>query len=137
MHKKHIFLFENFLFSCTLEGIREKPNYKDVIAKPILRYSGVFEHSDLYVTCQIYANNQELCMPIKTSYKFIEKQYCWDEWLTLPLRISDLPKNSLLTITAWDLYTSDQDIPVAGSTIPLFDKYGYVCTLTYLPPMSF
>lgn len=48
----------------------------------------------------------------------------WDEYLTLPLRISDLPRNALLAITVWDLNTPDQDIPVAGSTISLFDRYG-------------
>ena len=40
------------------------------------------------------------------------------------MRISDLPRNSLLAITVWDLNTPDQDIPVAGSTISLFDRYG-------------
>ena len=40
------------------------------------------------------------------------------------MRISDLPRNSLLAITIWDLNTPDQDVPVAGSTISLFDRYG-------------
>ena len=40
------------------------------------------------------------------------------------MRISDLPRNSLLAITVWDLNTRDHDVPVAGSTISLFDRYG-------------
>ena len=61
-----------FTFSGTLDGTREKPNYKDLVSNPVLRYSGVFEHNDLYVNCHIYSDNQELWMPVKTSYKFIE-----------------------------------------------------------------
>jgi phosphatidylinositol 3-kinase len=65
-------------------------------------------------------------MPVKTSYKYIEKTpWFWDEWLTLPLKISDLPRNSLLAITVWDVKSSKRDdMPVCGATISLFDKYG-------------
>ena len=61
--------------SGVLDGVREKPNYKDLVSNPVLRYSGVFEHNDLYVTCHIYSDGQELCMPIKTSYKYIDKPW--------------------------------------------------------------
>ena len=65
-------------------------------------------------------------MPIRTSYKYIEKQpWHWDEWLTMPLRIKDLPRNSQLAITVWDIESPQQgDVPVCGATISLFDKYG-------------
>lgn len=78
------------------------------------------------MTTQIYANGQSVCMPVKTSYRYIEKQpWQWDEWLTLPLKISDLPRNSQLAITAWDVETPQRDdVPVCGATISLFDKYG-------------
>lgn len=109
-----------------LEGERIKPAYKDLIQNPVLNYSGAFQHNDLYVTAQIYANNQALCMPVKTSYKYIEKTpWQWDEWLTLPLKISDLPRNALLAITAWDIESPQAgDVPVCGATVTLFDKYG-------------
>ena len=59
-------------------------------------------------------------------YKYIEKQpWLWDEWLTLPLCIRDLPRNSQLAITVWDIESPQRsDIPVCGSTITLFDRYG-------------
>jgi phosphatidylinositol 3-kinase len=115
------------LKSGRLEGERQKPNYKDLIQNPVLNYSGVFQHNDLYVNAQIYANNQLLCMPVKTSYKYIEKTpWQWEEWLTLPLKISDLPRNALLAITVWDIESPlSGDVPVCGATISLFDKYGY------------
>ncbi len=114
------------MYSCKLEGERVKPNYKEILENPVLSYSGVFQHFDLYVTMEIFANNQPLSMPIRTSYKYIEKQpWIWDEWLTLPLRIRDLPRNSQLAITVWDIESPQRgDIPVCGSTISLFDRYG-------------
>ncbi|CAF0722147.1 unnamed protein product [Brachionus calyciflorus] len=127
----------NYIFSChllaqvqikigKLEGERKKPSYKSILENPILNYSGAFQHLDVYVTTQIFANNQELCMPVKTSYKHIEKEpWIWDEWLTLPLRISDLPRNALLVITVWDIESPQSgDVPLCGCTISLFDKYG-------------
>jgi hypothetical protein len=51
----------------------------------------------------------------------------WDEWLTLPLKINDLPRNTQLALTAWDIESPQRgDIPVCGATISLFDKFGYV-----------
>ena len=109
-----------------LEGERLKPSYKDLLENPLLNYSGVFQHLDLYVTTQIFANNQALCIPVKTSYKYIDKQpWIWEEWLTLPLKISDLPRNAMLSITAWDIESPQRgDVPVCGGTLSLFDKYG-------------
>ncbi len=65
-------------------------------------------------------------MPIRTSYKFIERiPWSWDEWLTMPLRIKDLPRNSQLAVTVWDIESPQQgDVPVCGATISLFDRYG-------------
>lgn len=115
-----------YIYSGKLEGERTKPNYKQLLENPILNYSGALQHLDLYVTAQIFANNQALCMPVKTSYKHIEKQpWLWEEWLTLPLKISDLPRNSQLAITAWDIESPQSgDVPVCGACLSLFDKYG-------------
>lgn len=94
-----------------------------------MNYSGALQHLDLYVSAQIFSNNQALCMPVKTSYRYIEKQpWVWDEWLTLPLKISDLPRNSQLAITAWDIESPQSgDVPVCAACISLFDKFGYHC----------
>lgn len=43
----------------------------------------------------------------------------------MPLKISDLPRNAQLAITAWDIESPQRgDVPVCGCTISLFDKYG-------------
>ena len=130
-----------------MEGVREKPTYKELLNKPLLNFSGAMQHMDLYMTAQIFADGEPLCMPVKTSYKSMEPPplpqhsqqqqhqhqhqqqratpWVWDEWLTMPLKISDLPRNSLLALTAWDVESpQDGDVAVCGATIALFDKHG-------------
>jgi phosphatidylinositol 3-kinase len=52
----------------------------------------------------------------------------WNEWLTLPVRYSNLPLSSQLAITVWDLSPAGgagargHAIPFGGTTLPLFDK---------------
>lgn len=115
-----------FSISGKLEGERARPSYKNLLDNPTLKYSGVLQHLDLYTTVQIFANSQPLCMPIKTSYRYIEaKPWLWDEWLTMPLKVSDLPRNAQLAITVWDIESPQRgDVPVCGATLSMFDKYG-------------
>ncbi len=46
----------------------------------------------------------------------------WNEWITLPIRYCDLPLNSQLTFTVWDIAGPRKAIPVGGSTFRLFGK---------------
>lgn len=52
----------------------------------------------------------------------------WNEWLTLPVNYTQLPLNSQLAITIWDISPSGgagaqgHAIPFGGTTIALFDK---------------
>ena len=48
----------------------------------------------------------------------------WNEWLTLPINYSDLPRNALLAFTIWDIYGPNRAVPVGGTTISLFGKHG-------------
>ena len=50
----------------------------------------------------------------------------WNEWLTLPVKYSDLPRNAILALTVWDVYGPREAQPVGGSTITLFGKNGWV-----------
>ena len=42
------------------------------------------------------------------------------------MRYSDLPRNAQLALTIWDIYSANGAIPVGGTTITLFGKYGLV-----------
>lgn len=60
-----------FNFRGTLEGVRQKPEYDQLLADPLLKYSGLYEEgcADLIVVCQVYDRNVPLALPITTSYK--------------------------------------------------------------------
>jgi len=50
--------------------------------------------------------------------------FSWNEWLTLPIKYSDLPRNAQLAFTIWDIYGPNQTTPVGGTTISVFGKQG-------------
>lgn len=111
---------------CTLEGKRERKGYKELLNDPQLRYSGVYESecSDLYVTCQVFSDGQPLCLPTRTSYKPFSTRWNWNEWLKLPVKYPDLPRNAQACFTIWDVYGPRKAIPVGGTTVSLFGKHG-------------
>lgn len=47
----------------------------------------------------------------------------WNEWLTFPLKLSDLPKDAKLGITIWDSYGPGKSIPVGGTSLSIFGKH--------------
>ncbi|CAH3041450.1 unnamed protein product [Porites lobata] len=111
---------------CTLEGKRERKGYNELLNDPQLRYSGVYESecSDLYVTCQVFADGQPLCLPTRTSYKPFSTRWNWNEWLKLPIKYPDLPRNAQVCFTIWDVYGPRKAVPVGGTTVSLFGKHG-------------
>ena len=64
---------------------------------------------------------------MQTAYKAFKKSRAWNEWLTLPILYSNLPLNTQLAITIWDLSPAGGEgarghaVPFGGTTIPLFD----------------
>ncbi|EJU04865.1 atypical/PIKK/PI3K protein kinase [Dacryopinax primogenitus] len=107
-----------------LEGTRKPRPFSELLEHPEYRFSGVqsSELSDLYVTCQLFADNKPLTIPYRTSYKSFKKDYIWNEWITLPYRYCDLPLNSQLSVTVWDIEGPDRPVPVGGSTFRMFGK---------------
>ena len=65
---------------------------------------------------------------MQTAYKSLKSGRIWNEWLELPINISQLPQSAQLAITVWDISpTGGQGakghaIPFGGTTISLFDK---------------
>jgi hypothetical protein len=48
----------------------------------------------------------------------------WNEWVTLPVMFSDLPRNAQLALTVYDTVGPSKIQPVGGTTISLFGKHG-------------
>ncbi|KAF8515401.1 atypical/PIKK/PI3K protein kinase [Hysterangium stoloniferum] len=111
-----------------LEGMRKPRLFTELLDHPELRFAGVQSSnlSDLYVTCQLFADNKPLTIPYRTSFKAFRSSYTWNEWIILPIKYCDLPLTSQIAITVWDIEGPRQAAPVGGSTFRLFGKK---CTL--------
>uniref|UniRef100_A0A667YRG0 Phosphatidylinositol 3-kinase catalytic subunit type 3 n=1 Tax=Myripristis murdjan TaxID=586833 RepID=A0A667YRG0_9TELE len=48
----------------------------------------------------------------------------WNEWLRLPVKYPDLPQSAQVALTVWDVYGPGRAVPVGGTTVTLFGKYG-------------
>ncbi|XP_046853981.1 phosphatidylinositol 3-kinase catalytic subunit type 3-like [Xenia sp. Carnegie-2017] len=109
-----------------LEGKREKKDYRTLVEDPQLRFSGLYqsEYSDLYVTCQVFADGQPIGLPTRTAYRPFNTRWNWNEWITLPLRYKDLPRSSQIALTIWDIYGPRKSLLVGGTTVSLFGKSG-------------
>lgn len=109
-----------------LDGKREKPNYEALLRDPLLKHSGLYQPdcSDLYVSCQVYADGRALTLPVRTSYKAFSSRWNWNEWLTLPIKFCDLPRNAVLALTIYDVYGPRRTEPVGGTTLSFFGKHG-------------
>lgn len=50
--------------------------------------------------------------------------YSWNEWITLPIQFNDLPRTAQLALTIYDCAGPNKLLPVGGTTVSLFSKYG-------------
>ncbi|XP_053427228.1 phosphatidylinositol 3-kinase catalytic subunit type 3-like isoform X4 [Nycticebus coucang] len=110
----------------SLEGKREQKSYKAVLEDPMLKFSGLYQETccDLYVTCQVFAEGKPLALPVRTSYKAFSTRWNWNEWLKLRVKYPDLPRSAQVALTIWDVYGPGKAVPVGGTTVSLFGKYG-------------
>lgn len=56
----------------------------------------------------------------------------WNEWVTLPIKYSDLPLSSQICFTVWDIAGPNTAAPVGGTTFRLFGKKRQVVNLHHL-----
>ncbi|KAJ5397581.1 Phosphatidylinositol 3-kinase [Penicillium cosmopolitanum] len=114
----------------TLEGKQKQIPFSRLIQDPALRYLGSTQNpvSDLFVTVQLWSDSKPLGVPMQTAYKAFKASRTWNEWLRMPMPIKDVPRNSQLAITAWDISPLAGDkshyVPYGGTTIQLFDSEG-------------
>lgn len=69
-----------------------------------------------------------LCIQI-LSYPVIDndvflKLTSWNEWINLPMKYCDLPRNSQLCLTIYECCGPGKYVAVGGTTLPLFGKLG-------------
>ncbi|KAF5367144.1 hypothetical protein D9758_004029 [Tetrapyrgos nigripes] len=107
-----------------LEGNRQPRPFTELLDHPEYKFHGVQSPtlSDLYVTCQLVADNKPLTIPFRTSFKAFKNTYTWNEWITFPIRYCDLPLSAQITFTVWDIAGPRAATPVGGTTFRLFGK---------------
>ncbi|KAG8909004.1 Phosphatidylinositol (PI) 3-kinase [Tulasnella sp. 403] len=107
-----------------LEGIRKPRPYADLLENPELRFAGIQSEglSDLYVTCQLVADNKPLTIQYRTAFKAFKNTYTWNEWISFPVKYCDLPLSAQITFTVWDIANPRTAVPVGGTTFKLFGK---------------
>ncbi|KAL2713890.1 phosphatidylinositol 3-kinase catalytic subunit type 3 isoform X2 [Vespula squamosa] len=112
----------------TLEGKRQRPEYDKLLLDPMLKYSGLYGASggrgDLAASLQVWAGGRPLALPVHTAYKHFTSRWNWNQWVTLPISFSDLPRDAYLCISLYDCAGPARQIPVGGTTISLFGKHG-------------
>ena len=82
----------------------------------------------LYVTITVFLmirlKSHAVENVIQRGHGIVHVCFSWNEWLRLPVKYCDLPRDSMLCLTIWDIYGTGEIIPVGGTTILLFGKYG-------------
>ncbi|TPX42182.1 hypothetical protein SeLEV6574_g05723 [Synchytrium endobioticum] len=108
----------------SLEGILPQNPISDLLQDPYLRHAEPRDgrRPDLFVTCQVHADNKPLTLPSKTAFKSFSSQWTWNEWIVLPIAYCDLPVTSVLTFTIWNVYKPRQPSVVGGATFSLFGR---------------
>jgi Phosphoinositide 3-kinase C2 len=48
----------------------------------------------------------------------------WNEWITLPIKYCDLPRNAQLCLSIYECCGPGKYIAVGGTTVPFFGKLG-------------
>jgi len=105
-----------------LEGPLPSEPFGVVLQDAFLRQS-TLRGSNYFITSQLYAENKPLTLPIRTSRQLSEEDGRWDQWVTFPLKYSDLPLSSQIAITVWRTYAPRKAAPIGGTTFKLFGKH--------------
>uniref|UniRef100_A0A0N5AFY1 Phosphatidylinositol 3-kinase catalytic subunit type 3 n=1 Tax=Syphacia muris TaxID=451379 RepID=A0A0N5AFY1_9BILA len=130
---------------CSLEGVLPK-NYNN---------SPSVSGKNFFVTLSVYCNQRIVGFPVPTSYKSQPTNsrnllQNWDEWITLPIKYSELSRDAFVHICLWDVSENINARFVGHTMILLFSRRGVykhgspllridtdVCEDTPLKPVQF
>ncbi|GAC95422.1 hypothetical protein PHSY_002998 [Pseudozyma hubeiensis SY62] len=110
----------------SLQGKLDRLTRTQLLEQPESRHWGAQQSAfpDLIVECRLYSDNKPLSVPVKTAYKPFRNNHQWNEWITLPYKLCDLPLGAQLTFTVYDVASSNTSRIIGGTTLPLFSKKG-------------
>lgn len=109
-----------------LEGTLPQSTLSRLLDEPPLKHAGANQllPSDLYITVTLWSDNKQLVPSFQSSHKQFKRRdnYTWNEHLTLPIKYRDLPLDSQLCFTVYDIAGPRQPAVVGGTTMRLFGK---------------
>uniref|UniRef100_A0A182S9W3 Phosphatidylinositol 3-kinase catalytic subunit type 3 n=1 Tax=Anopheles maculatus TaxID=74869 RepID=A0A182S9W3_9DIPT len=138
----------------TLEGENVGYSYEKLIEQPLLKFSGMYTEKTppLKVKLQIFENGEPVGLSVCTSHKHFSTRwrlvtillittdrrkrhtgltndcliaYSWNEWVTLPLRFTDISRSAVLGLTIYDCAGGREQLTVVGGTsITFFSTNG-------------
>lgn len=110
----------------SLQGKLDRISRTQLLERPEARHWGAqqSQYPDLLVECRLFSDNKPLSVPIKTAYKPFRNNHQWNEWITLPYKLCDLPLGAQLTFTIYDVASSNAARTIGGTTLSLFSKKG-------------
>lgn len=96
----------------SLEGSVQllKESTKITDPKTLKKLSNYHQYSDLFISVVVMHENEQLTIPITTSYISFRNSRKWNEWLSLPINVNQLPLNSKLKIILWEYDKSIETI---------------------------
>ncbi|CCG84246.1 protein of unknown function [Taphrina deformans PYCC 5710] len=102
------------------------PLSSEIYANPSIAFIGANTKAafEFYLTLELWSDNKNLWPQSQTRYRANNSaKVTWDEHLEF-CDIQDLPRNSQLAITVWDLKGPGEKYAYAGTTVSLYDKEG-------------
>uniref|UniRef100_A0A182N8W1 Phosphatidylinositol 3-kinase catalytic subunit type 3 n=1 Tax=Anopheles dirus TaxID=7168 RepID=A0A182N8W1_9DIPT len=111
----------------TLEGENVGYSYEKLIEQPLLKFSGMYTEKTppLKVKLQIFDNGEPVGLSVCTSHKHFTTRWSWNEWVTLPLRFTDISRTAVLGLTIYDCAGGrEQSTVVGGTSISFFSTNG-------------
>ncbi|KDN52489.1 phosphatidylinositol 3-kinase [Tilletiaria anomala UBC 951] len=110
----------------SLVGKLSKHSRTELLEHPEYRFWGsqTTDYPDLYVRFRLYSDNKPLTPFYRTAYKQFHKGWNWNEWITFPWSLSELPLNAQISFTIYDTAGPNKSNVVGGTTFRLFGKRG-------------
>lgn len=110
----------------SLQGQIKQDTITQLLDTPSHKHAGSNQSlpSDLYITVQLYSGNKPIIPIVQSTHKQFKQRnnYTWNEHIALPIKYRDLPLDSQLALTVYDIQGPNQRSVIGGSTMRLFGK---------------
>lgn len=78
---------------------------------------------DFKITCDLLVDGQSICPRRETPYRHFNSRWSWNEWLTFPVRISDLARSCVIRFTIWGSRSGNTTTQLGTTCLSVFSKH--------------